>query len=345
MEWFQAVMKRRKALKIGGISAMTAIGSIGVMRSVLAELDFDLVKETRTKMGTLVTISVVHRDVSIARTIIDEAFVEIDRLEALFSRYREGTPLWVLNREGILENPPSEMLEVLTHALEIDTLTDGAFDVTVAPLVDLYSNSFEEMGELPSEVQIENALSLVGSQGINFDRDKIVFERDGMSLSFDGIAKGYIVDQAVKIIKKEGVRGGLIDAGGDMRATGEDLLGESWRLAIQHPRNPGSYLCLIDLSDGAVATSGDYMQYLTEDFIVHHIVDPRLGTSPDHTSSVSVIASTAAEADALSTATLVLGPEKGIRLLNELPGVEGILVTKDQEVIKTEEFSRYEVTI
>ena len=345
MEWFQAVMKRRKALKIGGISAMTAIGSIGVMRSVLAELDFDLVKETRTKMGTLVTISVVHRDVSIARTIIDEAFVEIDRLEALFSRYREGTPLWVLNREGILENPPSEMLEVLTHALEIDTLTDGAFDVTVAPLVDLYSNSFEEMGELPSEVQIENALSLVGSQGINFDRDKIVFERDGMSLSFDGIAKGYIVDQAVKIIKKEGVRGGLIDAGGDMRATGEDLLGESWRLAIQHPRNPGSYLCLIDLSDGAVATSGDYMQYLTEDLIVHHIVDPRLGTSPDHTSSVSVIASTAAEADALSTATLVLGPEKGIRLLNELPGVEGILVTKDQEVIKTEEFSRYEVTI
>ena len=220
MEWFQAVMKRRKALKIGGISAMTAIGSIGVMRSVLAELDFDLVKETRTKMGTLVTISVVHRDVSIARTIIDEAFVEIDRLEALFSRYREGTPLWVLNREGILENPPSEMLEVLTHALEIDTLTDGAFDVTVAPLVDLYSNSFEEMGELPSEVQIENALSLVGSQGINFDRDKIVFERDGMSLSFDGIAKGYIVDQAVKIIKKEGVRGGLIDAGGDMSATG-----------------------------------------------------------------------------------------------------------------------------
>ena len=345
MEWFQAVMKRRKALKIGGISAMTAIGSIGVMRSVLAELDFDLVKETRTKMGTLVTISVVHRDVSIARTIIDEAFVEIDRLEALFSRYREGTPLWVLNREGILENPPSEMLEVLTHALEIDTLTDGAFDVTVAPLVDLYSNSFEEMGELPSEVQIENALSLVGSQGINFDRDKIVFERDGMSLSFDGIAKGYIVDQAVKIIKKEGVRGGLIDAGGDMRATGEDLLGESWRLAIQHPRNPGSYLCLIDLSDGAVATAGDYMQYLTEDFIVHHIVDPRLGTSPDHTSSVSVIASTAAEADALSTATLVLGPEKGIRLLNELPGVEGVLVTKDQEVIKTEEFSRYEVTI
>jgi thiamine biosynthesis lipoprotein len=345
MEWFQAVMKRRKALKIGGISAMTAIGSIGVMRSVLAELDFDLVKETRTKMGTLVTISVVHRDVSIARTIIDEAFVEIDRLEALFSRYREGTPLWVLNREGILENPPSEMLEVLTHALEIDTLTDGAFDVTVAPLVDLYSNSFEEVGELPSEVQIENALSLVGSQGINFDRDKIVFERDGMSLSFDGIAKGYIVDQAVKIIKKEGVRGGLIDAGGDMSATGEDLLGESWRLAIQHPRNPGSYLCLIDLSDGAVATSGDYMQYLTEDFIVHHIVDPRLGTSPDHTSSVSVIASTAAEADALSTATLVLGPEKGIRLLNELPGVEGILVTKDQEVIKTEGFSRYEVTI
>ncbi|MEO2159470.1 MAG: FAD:protein FMN transferase [bacterium] len=345
MELFQAVMKRRKALRIAGISAMAAISGLGIVRSFLAEVGFDLIRETRPKMGTLVTISVVHRDTAIARAILDEAFTEIDRLENLFSRHREGTPVWVLNQEGILENPAPEIVEVLRHSLEIDALTDGAFDVSVAPLIDLYSNSFEERGGVPSAAEIDNALNLVGSENIAFDTNKIVFKRSRMSLSFDGIAKGFIVDKVIEILKKRGVRGGLVDAGGDMGAVGKNLLGQSWRLAIQHPRIPDSYLSLISIGEGAVATSGDYMQYLTEDLVVHHIIDPRLGTSPDHTSSVSVVAPTAADADALSTAILVLGPEEGIPLLNELPGVEGILVTKEQEIIKSEGFSRYEVTI
>lgn len=345
MELFQAVMKRRKALKIAGISAMATIGGLGIVRSFLAEIGLDLVRETRTKMGTLVTISVVHRDTSFARNILDEAFTEIDRLENIFSRYREGTPVWILNREGTLKNPAPEILEVLRHALKINSLTDGAFDVSVAPLIDLYSNSFEERGGAPSADEIEDALSLVGSENIALDANKIVFERSGMSVSFDGIAKGFIVDKVVKILKRRGVKGGLIDAGGDMGAVGKDLLGQNWRLAIQHPRIPDSYLAVINIEEGAVATSGDYMQYLTEDLVVHHIIDPRLGTSPDHTSAVSVVAPTAAAADALSTAILVLGPEAGMLLLNELPEAEGILVTKEQEVIKSEGFFCYEVTI
>ena len=166
-----------------------------------------------------------------------------------------------------------------------------------------------------------------------------------MSISFDGIAKGYIVDQAAKIIRDAGVRGGLIDAGGDMVALGEDLLGQNWRLAIQHPRSTEEYLSVISVRNAAVATSGDYMQYLTEDLVLHHIIDPRLGTSPDHTSSVSVVAPTATDADALSTAALVMGPDEGIKLLNKLSEVEGILVTKDQQIIKTDGFSQYEVGV
>jgi len=338
-------MDRRKALKIAGISTLATIGSFRLFRSILLEVGLDLVKETRTKMGTLVTVSVIHKDTDVAKSVIEDVFLEIDRLEDLFSRYREGTPVHLLNSEGVLVGPPQEFLELLEHALGIETLTGGAFDVTVAPLLDLYSKSFAEKGESPSEVEIESALRLVGSRSIYFEQKQIAFRREGMSISFDGIAKGYIVDQAAKIIRGAGVKRGLIDAGGDMVALGEDLLGKDWRVAIQHPRNPGDYLSVINLRNVAVATSGDYVQYLTEDLVLHHIIDPRLGTSPGHTSSVSVIAPSATDADALSTAVLVLGPKEGIKLLNELPGVEGVLVTKDQEVIRTDGFSSYEVNV
>tara|TARA_B100000686_G_scaffold53167_1_gene57331 strand:- start:133937 stop:134974 length:1038 start_codon:yes stop_codon:yes gene_type:complete len=345
MKRFGVVMNRRTALKVAGISTLTTIGGLGLLRSILVEIGFDLVKETRTKMGTLVTISLVHKDIDIAKTIIEEAFLEIDRLEGLFSSYREGTPLWVLNSEGVLNDPSPEMLELLGYALEIDSLTDGAFDVTVASLSDLYSETFEEKGKSPSVLEIENALKLVGSKNIHVEPKQIIFRHEGMSISFDGIAKGYIVDQAAKIIRDAGVRGGLIDAGGDMVALGEDLLGQNWRLAIQHPRSTEDYLSVISVRNAAVATSGDYMQYLTEDLVLHHIIDPRLGTSPDHTSSVSVVAPTATDADALSTAALVMGPNEGIKLLNKLSDVEGILVTKDQQIIKTDGFSQYEVGV
>ena len=147
-------MNRRKALKVAGISTLTTIGGLGLLRSILVEIGFDLVKETRTKMCTLVTISLVHKDIDIAKTIIEEAFLEIDRLEGLFSSYREGTPLWVLNSEGVLNDPSPEILELLGYALEIDSLTDGAFDVTVASLSDLYSETFEEKGKSPSVLEL-----------------------------------------------------------------------------------------------------------------------------------------------------------------------------------------------
>ena len=345
MELFRSVIDRRKAVGIAGVVALTAAGGLRVLRSLLYEMGFELVRDTRTKMGTLVTISVVHQDVDICKAIIEKAFLEIDRLENLFNRYRKGTPLRFLNSVGALRDPPPEMMELLQRALKIHDLTDGAFDVTIAPLLDLYSNSFEETGGPPSATQIESALSLVGSKNIHIEKQAIVFKRVGMSLSFDGIAKGYIVDQVADILEKDGVKGGLIDAGGDMVAIGEDLLGQDWRLAIQHPRKRGDYLSVISIGNRAVATSGDYMDYLTDDLRLHHIMDPRLGTSPSHTSSVSVVAGTATDADALSTAALVMGPDEGIELLNELSGVEGLLVTKDQEIIKTRSFSDYEVNI
>jgi len=157
----------------------------------------------------------------------------------------------------------------------------------------------------------------------------------------DGIAKGYIVDRAVEVLRRRGADRVLVNAGGDMASAGEALGGAAWRIGLQDPRVPDGNLGVVQLQGESVATSGDYMQYLTPDMSLHHILDPRTGSSPGHTSGVSVVAPSAMAADALSTAALVLGPRAGIELLDRLDGIEGMIVMKDQAVLRSRGLGRY----
>jgi thiamine biosynthesis lipoprotein len=261
----------------------------------------------------------------------------------MFSRYRRETFISRLNRDGIVRGVPPEVVHVVQSALEYSALTGGAFDVTVAPLLDLYRSSFDRTGAPPPESELDKAFSLVGYRHVLVDDGAISFGKRGMSVTLDGIAKGYIVDRAVRVLEELGAKRVLIDAGGDMGTVGERSPGEGWRLAIQHPRNQKSYLGTLQLHGESVATSGDYLQYFTEDKRLHHILDPRTGRSPAYTSAVTVVTPTAMEADALSTAVFVLGPRDGLRLLNQLQNVEGVIVTKRQEVLRSRKMNRYSV--
>jgi thiamine biosynthesis lipoprotein len=301
------------------------------------------VRETRDQMGTLVTISAVHTDPDAARIMVADTFDEIERLESLLSRHREGTPVWRLNEVGVLRAPPREVLEVVQKGLEYSELTDGAFDVTVAPLLNLYSASFSETGIAPPREEVLRALALVGFQHVQASGREIVFEKVGMAVTLDGIAKGYIVDRAVAVLQQLGAERVLVNAGGDMASAGESLGGEAWQIGIQDPRVPNGSLGVVRLRGESIASSGDYMQYLTPDMSVHHILDPRTGSSPEHTSGVSVVAPSAMTADALSTAALVLGPREGMELLDRLDGIEGMIVTKDQTILRSRGLSRYTV--
>ena len=334
-------LPRRQVLRITAAVGVSAMLGGGLLRVALERAGLHQVRLTRAQMGTLVTISVVHPDAEAARMMVAATFNEIERLESLLSRHRKGTPVWRLNETGVVHSPPREVLEVIQKGLDYSALSAGAFDMTIAPLLNLYNSSFSEAGAAPPREEVRRALALVGSQHVQVTEGEISFGKGGMAVTLDGIAKGYIVDQAVEVLRRHGATGVLVNAGGDMASAGESLGGDAWRIGLQDPRVVGGSLGTLRLRGESVATSGDYVQYLTPDMSLHHILDPRTGSSPDHTSGVSVVAPSAMAADALSTTALVLGPREGMELLDRLDGVEGMIVTKEQTVLSSRGLSQY----
>jgi len=165
-------------------------------------------------------------------------------------------------------------------------------------------------------------------------RDSTVFlEEGGMEISLGGIAKGYAVDRAVGILRESGIKGGIVSAGGDLLAFGRKGNGEVWKVGVRNPRDHSKNICVLSVSDLSVATSGDYERYrMVDGKRVHHIIDPRTGYQSTGCMSVTVAARRAMTADALATAVFVLGPEEGLALLEELPGVEGVIVDSDGKI-------------
>jgi thiamine biosynthesis lipoprotein len=334
-------LPRRQVLRITATVGASAILGGGLLRAALERAGLHRVRRTRTQMGTLVTISAVHPDAEAARMMVADTFDEIERLESLLSRHRVGTPVWNLNETGVVFAPAPEVLEVVQKGLDYSALTAGAFDITIAPLLNLYYSSFSETGVAPPREKVRRALARVGFQHVRVSDREIAFQKAGMAVTLDGIAKGYIVDRAVEVLRNRGAARVLVNAGGDMASAGEALGGGAWKIGLQDPRVPDGSLGVVQLRGESVATSGDYMQYLTPDMSLHHILDPRTGASPTNTSGVSVVAPSAMAADALSTAALVLGPREGMELLDRLKGIEGMIVTKDQVVLRSRGLGRY----
>lgn len=331
-------VSRRRALRIGGAAGLLVAMGGGLTAAVLRRAGLHSASDTRTRMGTLVHVTVVHPDAARARELAGAAFDEIDRLETVFSGYRPDTPVSRLNRDGVLDDPPAELAAVVRRALHFAELTGGAFDPTVPPLIELYRNSFAETGGPPAEHVLEEAMSRVGHRHVAADAGRIAFARPGMAVSLDGIAKGYILDRVVERATAAGAVGVLADGGGDLSAGEGEVAGAGWPVGVEHPREPGTLLGTIEVRHQGVATSGDYMRAYTADRRHHHIVDPRTGSSPGHASAATVVARSAMDADALATAAMVLGPVRGIELLERLDGTEGFIVTKDVDLVRSSGF-------
>jgi thiamine biosynthesis lipoprotein len=328
-------MTRRQALRITAVAGAGLAFGGGLARELFRRAGLQRVTETRARLGTLVTITSVHPDRDAARATVETGFAEIERLEALLSRHAFGTPMARLNREGALDPAPEELLEVLSRAREIHALSGGAFDPTVGPLLALYERRHERDGSLPTDAEIDRLMERIGFDAVHVAASpdagdgSVRFLRAGTTLTLDGIAKGYVVDRAVAALAGTGAERVMVDAGGDIASGGHRVADEPWSIAIEDPDRPGRPAGRVHLAGQAVATSGDYMQAFTQDRRHHHILDPRTGRSPKLASSVTVLTATAMDADALSTATLVLGPEAGLELLERVPGAEGLIVTKD----------------
>ncbi|GAH67463.1 unnamed protein product, partial [marine sediment metagenome] len=254
----------------------------------------------------------------------------------------------------------AELAGLIDEALEVSAKSGGAFDPTVFPLLELWGfyDSTECERKMPSEEEIEEVLALVDYRLVTIKGDTVRFDPErmqgvllvlragspagyvvtGWGMDLGGIAKGYAVDRAVKVLREQGIERGIVDAGGDILCFGHKRNG--WSIGIRHPRsaNPNETIGVIRVDSGAIATSGDYENYFeVEGIRYHHLIDPATGMPAREAISATVIAPTATQADAWATALFVLG-EEGITLLEGLEGFEGSIVLEDKNILTTKGF-------
>ncbi len=332
-------INRREFLKISGIVGLgLTTCPIGVPSAEAVKFDRKLYKVSKSGigMGTIVSITVLNPSKDQAEEAIAIAFEEIERLTKLMSRYDASTPVAQLNSEGFLKGAPPELSFVVKKSMHYHQISNGLFDITVKPLLDLFAKSFKDPKKaLPSEEKITGLLELVDAELISLNGKTLLFKKDSMGITLDGIAKGFIVDRAVEKMLLKGINHALLNAGGDIRTIGDKGNNRPWKIAIEDPLKKKNYPDVVPITNRSIATSGSYEVFFDQDKIFHHIVNPKTGLSPLINVSVSVQAPTAMEADALSTALFILDPARGTRLINSLPHCQSLIVTRNQKKIKS----------
>jgi len=322
---------------IVGICLIIAIYLVG-RRSQPVQMDGGY----REVMGTFARIVVVADKAQQARNCIEAGFAELRRIDALMSDYKADSELSKVNRSAF-RGPvkvSDELFGLLQKSVEFSRLSNGAFDITVGPLVDLWRKA-GEVNAMPDENELAEAKSRVDYEKLILDANEqtVRFAVDGMRLDLGGIAKGYSVDKAVSVMKQKGAIAGMVDSGGNIYCFGKPADKNVWLIGIQDPRLENNEpLMVLKLKDMAVATSGDYRRFvMVGGKKVSHIIDTNTATGAHKLAGDTVIAKTAVDADAISTVVNVLGAEKGLTLIESLPDVECILITAGPEysVIKS----------
>lgn len=279
-------------------------------------------------MGALASMTLVHPDRPHAQAMIARCMAEVDRLESVFSLYRADSALSRLNAAGTLDEPPAELVELLSFSLSLAQRSGGAFDPTVQPLLRLYFEHFsrpDASPQGPSAQAIAQARQRVGFADVDVGLDRIRLGRPGAGITLNGVAQGFITDRISELLQGNGFGNVLIDLG-EGRALGHRPDGGPWRAAITDPAEPGRTLFELPLGSGrgqrpALATSGGYGTRFGPDPDIHHLLDPRTGRSANHHASVSVAAPRATLADGLSTTLSILPPEQRAPLLADYPSV------------------------
>ncbi|MHC4203612.1 MAG: FAD:protein FMN transferase [Planctomycetota bacterium] len=305
-------------------------------------------------MGTFAHVVAVAQDSDTAEKSIRAALDEIRKIDELMSDYKTDSEISRINREAFEKSVQvsESTYEVLKRSVEFSEMTGGAFDITVGPLVALFREA-KESKIAPSEQQISLAKSKVGFEKLKLDSENrtVQFSEKGMLLDLGGIAKGYAIDKAIEAAHRNGAIGAMVDIGGDVRCFGLPPAGkDNWLIGLQDPNSAiegisgGGLMLVLKVTDAAVATSGDYQQFvLIEGKRYSHIMDRRTGTSAADLSSVTIIADNATDADALATSVSVMGAEKGLALIEKLPNTEAILITvqPNYEIIRTSGAEKY----
>lgn len=285
-----------------------------------------IIKDVQGALGTFVTITVVHPDVSEGISAVGAAFDEVHRIHDLMNVHKQSSEVGVLNREGYYEGVSDDTKRVIQRANSFSERMEGAFDITVLPVLELWEENFSK-SKIPTDSEISQRLELVNYRNILIEDKNISFWKRGMGITLAGVAKGYAVDKAIEALSRGNIRHALVNAGGDIRVIGGKDENIPWRIAIRDPRNKTRIVTAVELYDQAIATSGTYRRSFSD------IINPKVGRPAQGVLSSTVIAKTAMEADMLATCMFILEAEKGIELIGELDGVKAFVIRNDGSIL------------
>jgi len=288
------------------------------------------VAQTRILMDTVVQIVLYHpgKTDEQLHAIINHAFQRMEQIDSLTNNYSDSSQISFVNKSAAVRavSVDTSLMTILRASQEVSLKTAGNFDMTIGAIKKLWK--FEsERPHVPEADSIQKMLRFVNYKLVKLASEKVKFQNSGVNLDLGGIAKGYAIDEAIRIIKEAGVQDALVNAGGDLRVICSDLTRGKRRIWVRHPRNEGKFVGQFPLDEGSVATSGDYERYFFQDSVrYHHILDPKTGYPSKKCVSVTVQTKNAITADALATAIFVMGPEKGMIFVDEMPDTEALII-------------------
>jgi FAD:protein FMN transferase len=287
--------------------------------------------QARPAMGTTFTIFVYAANQEKASEYFEIAFDEIERVEEALSDYRPTSELSRINRlaanEPVTTDP--EVFKFLQTSMDFSRKSDGAFDITVGPLMRAWG-FFRGRGHYPTPEELSNARKSTGWEHVHLDPEKrsVRFDIQGMSLDPGGIGKGYVVERVVNLLREVGVKTALVDAGSStIYAMGAPPGKNGWTIQVPRPGDRGHSISTVVLRDTSLSTSGNYEKFFTLNGKIYcHIMDPRTGEPVQGTLQTTVITPNATDSDALSLIMFVMGAKNSEKLLDEIPGTSGMWV-------------------
>jgi len=297
--------------------------------------------DARPMMGTEVSVY-LWSDNSVAGLVaLESVFQEADRIDRLMSTYKYDSEISKINREagGSAVVAGEELYRLISRSLEISALTDGAFDISYDSVGQHYD--FRER-QRPDDATVKSELEKIDFRYIQLDEStlSVRFAREGVRINLGGIAKGYVVERAISILRVKGIENAIVTAGGDSRLLG-DRRGRPWMVGIRDPRTDGEVAISVPLQDEAISTSGDYERFFDEDGVrYHHIIHPGSGTPAGGVHSATVFGPDAVTTDALSTSVFVMGVDKGLKMIASMPEYEGIVIDAEGRVFFSDGLSQ-----
>jgi thiamine biosynthesis lipoprotein len=289
--------------------------------------------DARPMMGTEVSVYLWSDDPVAGLVALEAVFQEAARIDRLMSTYKYESEISKINREAAAAPVATgeELYDLISRSVDISMLTDGAFDITYESVGQHYD--FRER-QRPDESTVESERQKIDYRYLKLDdtTHTIRFDKEGVRINLGGIAKGYVVERAVSILRVNSIQNAIVTAGGDSRLLG-DRRGRPWMVGIRDPRKDGEVAISVPLQNEAISTSGDYERFFDEDGVrYHHIIHPGTGTPASGVHSATVFGPDAVTTDALSTSVFVMGVDQGLKMIASLAGYESIVIDAEGRV-------------